>query len=65
MNQLDLRFSKRVQVAGVRLQGMLDVYNLFNASTVLLVNTNYGPQWLLPTEVLPGRLFKVGVQLDF
>ena len=44
---------------------MLDVYNLFNANTVLLVNTNYGPQWLLPTEVLPGRLFKIGVQLDF
>jgi hypothetical protein len=65
LNQLDLRFAKRVQVGAVRLQGMLDVYNLFNANTVLLVNTNYGPQWLLPTEVLPGRLFKIGVQLDF
>ena len=65
LNQLDLRFSKSVRVSGVRLQGLLDVYNLFNASTILLSNTNYGPQWLLPTEVLPGRLFKVGVQLDF
>lgn len=65
LNQLDLRFVKRVRVGGVRLQGMLDVYNLFNANTILLVNTNYGSQWLLPTEVLPGRLFKVGVQLDF
>jgi hypothetical protein len=65
LNQLDLRFVKRVQVGGMRLQGMLDIYNLFNASTILLVNNNYGPQWLLPTEVLPGRLFKVGFQLDF
>jgi hypothetical protein len=65
LNQLDLRFVKRVRVGTARLQGMLDVYNLFNASTILLVNTNYGSQWLLPTEVLPGRLFKVGVQLDF
>ena len=65
LSQLDLRFIKRVRVQGVRLQGMLDIYNVFNANTILLVNANYGPQFLLPTEVLPGRLFKVGMQLDF
>jgi hypothetical protein len=65
LNQLDLRFIKRVRVGGVRLQGMLDIYNIFNANTVLLVNNNYGSQWLLPQEVLPARLFKVGLQIDF
>jgi hypothetical protein len=65
LTQLDVRLSKRLRVGGVRVQGMLDIYNLLNGSTVLLVNTNYGSQWLRPTEVLPARLFKLGVQLDF
>jgi hypothetical protein len=65
LSQLDLRLIKRVQIGGSRLQGVLDVYNVFNRSNVLLVNTNYGREWLRPTEVLPGRLFKFGVQLDF
>jgi hypothetical protein len=65
LTQLDVRLTKRIRVGGVRVQGMLDIYNLLNGSTVLIVNTNYGGQWLRPTEVLPARLFKVGAQLDF
>lgn len=65
LTQLDLRFNKRVRVGGVRLQAAFDIFNVLNGSTILLVNTNFGPQWLRPTEVLPGRLFKFGVQLDF
>jgi outer membrane receptor protein involved in Fe transport len=49
----------------VRIVPEVDVYNLFNANPVLVMNTTYGPQWLQPTVVLPGRLFKFGVQLDF
>ena len=44
---------------------MFDIYNLFNASTVLGVNTRYGPSWLLPSNILGARLFKLGVQVDF
>jgi hypothetical protein len=44
---------------------MFDMYNLFNASTVLAINTNYGPNWLRPSNVLGARLFKFGAQLDF
>ena len=44
---------------------MLDIYNLFNVGTILLVNNNYGPTWLLPAEVVPARFVKLGVQLDF
>jgi len=61
----DLRFGKNVRVGGIRVKGTLDIYNLFNASTILLVNNNYGPTWLLPSEVVPARFFKLGVQLDF
>jgi len=62
---VDLRLAKNLRVAGVRLKGTLDIYNLFNAGTILLVNNNYGPTWLLPTEVVPARFFKLGIQLDF
>jgi hypothetical protein len=44
---------------------MFDVYNLFNARTILGVNTRYGPSWLQPTSVLGGRLVKFGAQVDF
>ena len=47
------------------MKGTLDIFNVFNASTILLVNNNYGPTWLLPSEVVPARFFKLGVQLDF
>ena len=49
----------------VRLEGNFDLYNLFNASDVLTMNTRYGPQWLNAREILAGRLVKVGAQLTF
>ncbi len=49
----------------VRLQASADIFNLFNANTVLLTNPNYGPQYLRPLEVLPGRFFKLGARYDF
>ena len=62
---VDLRLTKLLRVGGVRMKGSLDIYNLLNASTILLANTNYGPTWLLPTEVVPARFFKFGVQVDY
>ncbi len=65
LNQVDVRLSKRIHIGRARVMGMLDVYNLFNASTITAVNTRYGPAWLQPLAILPARLFKVGAQLDF
>ena len=65
LNQVDVRLSKRIDVGRARVMGMLDVYNLFNASTITAVNTRDGPAWLQPLAILPARLFKVGAQLDF
>jgi hypothetical protein len=62
---VDLRLAKNVRIGSVRLKGMLDIYNLFNASTILLANTTLGPSYLVPTEVTPARFFKIGVQLNF
>jgi hypothetical protein len=65
INQVDFRVTKSARVGRVRLEPMLDVFNLFNASPILGVNTRYGTSWLTPTQILPGRLFKLGVQLNF
>jgi hypothetical protein len=74
--QLDVRVSKIFRPGGrARLQANVDVYNLFNASSVLGANATYGPSWLLPTTVasstgavsavLEGRLVQFGGQLSF
>jgi len=65
LTQLDLRLTKILKVGRTRMQGMFDVYNVFNASTVLGVNAAYGPAWLRPTAILGARLFKFGAQVDF
>jgi hypothetical protein len=63
--QLDLRLTKIVRLGRTRLQGNLDLYNIFNANPILTENTRYGAGWLTPTQVLDARLFKVGAQLSF
>jgi Carboxypeptidase regulatory-like domain len=65
LNQLDLRLARIVRVNRYRLQVMLDVYNALNRSAVLAYNQTYGPEWLRPTDVLQGRLVKIGGQLTF
>lgn len=63
--QLDLRLVKAFKARGVRFRGMLDIGNALNASTVLLQNNTYGSAWLRPSYILPGRLFKPSIQIDF
>ena len=65
LNQVDFRLTKSVKVGRARIDPSLDLYNLFNASTILGINTRYGPSWLTPTQILPGRLFKFGAQINF
>ena len=67
-NQLDLRLSKKWRAAGLGFQLNTDLYNVFDASPVLNINSTYGTNganWLRPTQVLDARLFKMGVQVDF
>jgi hypothetical protein len=65
LNQVDARFAKTVKLGRTSVQGMFDIYNLFNASTVLFINSQYGPNWLKPSNILGGRLFKLGAQINF
>ena len=65
INQLDARLMKNVKLGLSRIQLQFDLYNVFNASPILGINTRYGPAWLTPTEILGARLFKFGAQLTF
>jgi hypothetical protein len=66
LNQVNLRISKVFKPAdGRRVQGIVDLYNMFNANPVLALNTTYGSAWQRPIQVLQGRLVKFGLQLDF
>jgi hypothetical protein len=65
IEQFDVRLSRAFRIRTVRLSANLDVYNVFNANTPLVINTAYGTNWLRPTQIMDGRLAKFGVQLDF
>lgn len=64
--QIDLRFSRTFRIGGTsRLRANLDVYNVLNASSILATNTTYGAAWQDVTQILNGRLLRVGAQWDF
>ena len=65
INQLDVRVAKSFRLGRGRVQGMMDIYNILNGSSILAINTTYGAAWLRPQEILGARLFKFGVQVDF
>ena len=66
LQQLDLRLSRTFQLGGSRrLRGNFDLYNVLNASNVLNMNTQYGTTWTNVTQILSGRLLRVGAQFDF
>jgi hypothetical protein len=68
LRQLDVRLTKGFRFRGALVRAMVDVYNLFNASTVLASNGRYGgttTPWPLPTSILGGRTFKLGTELTF
>jgi hypothetical protein len=69
LNQFDLRFARLFRQNRYRFQAMVDIYNVFNAASVLAYNTTFSTaatsEWLHPTDVLQGRLVKIGGQFTF
>jgi hypothetical protein len=67
--QFDVRFAKTVKVSKAHVQGIVDLFNAFNARPVLSVNTRYsgatGGSFLSPTTTLVGRLIKFSAQINF
>ena len=68
MNQFDVRLAKTFTVGRTRLQGLFDVYNAFNGNAIVAVNNTYGTNgatWAVPQRILPARLVKFGLQMNF
>jgi hypothetical protein len=65
MNQIDFRVAKNIRTRRGRIQPQLDLYNMLNSNAVYGQNNVYGTAWLRPTQVLVGRMAKVGIQIDF
>src|SRR3989442_5136883 len=52
-NQLDLRLSRLFRLGPkLRVQANFDVYNVFNAASILGLNNTYGSQWRVPASRL-------------
>ena len=70
LSQLDLRASKRFTVARYRFRVDVDLYNVFNNNWPFTLQNAFSTSpttsaWLRPTNVLQGRMFKIGGQFDF
>jgi hypothetical protein len=52
-------------VSGVTLRGNFDIYNMLNGASILSMNAGYGTNWLVPYEIMGGRLLKFSGQIEF
>jgi hypothetical protein len=68
-NQLDIRFTRTFRVENVRLGANVELYNAFNANTVLSESATYRDDslsgWRIPQTVVPPRFVKLSAQIDF
>jgi len=68
-NRLDLRLGKTFRLDRYKIQGFADIFNVFNAGTVIRVNETYAAsgtnQWMTPTSILDGRYVRFGLQMSF
>ena len=66
ISRFDLRLTKRVSISKrMRVEGYMDIYNVMNSDNILQTTNAYGPRWLLPNQIVEGRLFQFGAQLTF
>ena len=65
VNTLNLAVAKMLPIGQYRLKGTVELYNVFNDSSVLNYNANFGSSWLQPTSIIGGRLLKFQATFDF
>ena len=71
LTQLDLRFTKILNVGRARVRAWIDLFNIFNANNVGSVTNRYITNRYNPAVypvvggVMGGRLLKFGGQFDF
>jgi hypothetical protein len=65
LNQIDLRFTKIVNVGHGRIDFNVDLYNAFNSDAVIGELGTFGPVWRLPTTIIQPRFVKFAARWDF
>jgi len=61
----DLRVEKTHRFSGRDISVFFDVYNMFNANPEQNINSTSGSAFLRPLSIVPPRLFRLGVKLNF
>lgn len=65
-NSLNWRASKRFAVGGQRkLEITADLFNAFNANTVLAMTVASGPSFAAITAIMPPRIIRIGATFNF
>jgi hypothetical protein len=65
VNQLDLSVSKRFGVGRINIAPQVELFNLLNTSPETSITQTFGPAFGTPLTVLPARLFRLGLQVNF
>jgi hypothetical protein len=66
VNLTDLRIEKSIALGQTRRLALrVNIYNLVNGNTVTSLTQLSGPNFLLPSAILPARLLEFGVAYRF
>jgi len=64
-NQTDIAFRKLFRFGQYQMSGQADIYNLFNANSVIQQVDSYGSTLFQPTRVLQGRMLRLAMQMSW
>jgi len=64
-NLLDLRIMRSFRIGQARVRALVDIYNVFNVSTIVQTNETWGPLYGRPQLILQARYLRFGTQIDF
>lgn len=65
-NLLDVRVAKTFHLGErLQMQPLLDTFNVFNSSAITSAVTTVGPSLLKPSNIVDGRVFRLGGQVRF
>ena len=62
---VDIRAAKKFTIRGVKLEGMVDIFNALNSGTVLNFRTTTGSTFREVLAILDPRIVRFGVRVDF
>ena len=66
VSMLDMRFSRAFHFAGSRqIVPQVDLFNIFNASTITGLNPAVGSTYLVPNGIVSPRIVRIGFSVDF